>query len=99
MQRVKQFLEDQLNFELENFQLDSQLGKLELKTTAKWEEIDLIRLIETEDLLHASRKGKEDSSLDPITDEEGKVFDSFQDMNHATMLNIENAFKDVSIQN
>lgn len=32
-------------------------------------------------------------------EDEKKVFDSFLDMNHATMLNIENSFKDVALRN
>lgn len=98
--RVKQFAEDRLNFELENFQLDDGAAREQARGRGeRWEEQDIVRIIEAEDLLFASSKGKVDASMNENTEDEKKVFDSFLDMNHATMLNIENAFKDVETQN
>ena len=54
--------------------------------------------METEPLLHATR-GNDPLNAKPDLKEEEKVFDSFLDMTHATMLNIENEFKEVSLQN
>lgn len=97
-QRIKEFMLDKLNFEMENFQLDTLSKPEEKESTPKWEDLDLFALIENERLLYSTR----DNELGPSTSEledEKKVFDSFLDMNQATMLNIENSFKDVSLQN
>lgn len=78
-----------MNFELENFQLDDGAQRESARgKTERWEELDIVRIIETEDLLFASSKGKIDASMNENTEDEKKVFDSFLDMNHATMLNI-----------
>jgi hypothetical protein len=57
-------VEDKLNFELENFQLDDGTAKSENRVRLeRWEEQDICRMIEVEDLLFASNKGKADSNL------------------------------------
>lgn len=89
---------DKLNFEMENFQLDTGTNSQEKEPTPPWEDLDLFAFIEKEPLLYSTR-GNEAVPSGGELEEEKKVFDSFLDMNQATMLNIENSFKDVSLRN
>ena len=98
-------MEDGLNFELEHFQLQQPGPKLndknervERNSHGPWEEIDIIKMVETEKLLY-STNSDELMKVEPDLKDEEKVFDSFLNMNQATMLNIENSFKDVNFQN
>ena len=64
----------------------------------RWEDLDIIRIAEEERLLYSTNVD-ELGTLPSDPKEEEKVFDSFLNMSQATMLNIENSFKDVSTQN
>lgn len=59
-------MEDKLNFELENFQLDNPQSKLADKDnqTSIWEEMDIFKIIEEENLLYATRPNDQ-SILNP----------------------------------
>ena len=59
-------MEDKLNFELENFQLDNPQSKLADKDnqTSIWEEMDIFKIIDEENLLYATRPNDQ-SILNP----------------------------------
>ena len=58
VQRVKISITEGANFQLENFQLEASAAKPEPPPTVNWEQLDLLELIEKEELLYVSQKGR-----------------------------------------
>ena len=89
---VRDFMEDKLNFELQHFQLDQPFHKSMEKEKEKqvienWQQMDLIKYVQGEKLLFSTNTD-EMVSMPFDSKQQQKVFDSFLNMNQATMLNI-----------
>jgi hypothetical protein len=59
---------DKLNFELENFQLDTLPKQEDKELNTNWQELDLFELIETQRLLYSTRSSDYQPSASELED-------------------------------
>jgi hypothetical protein len=78
-ERVRAFIEDKKSFDIESFQIEEGVLKFETKSAfGTWEEIDLFKIIDTERLLLATEKGRNELEAEgSIEEDEKKIFDEF----------------------
>lgn len=99
--RIRQIVDNDALIDLENFQLETLEENESIfsdfieegEPKEGWEKLDLFKVIEKEEILLSTEKGMAENGEE--SQGENNIFDEYINMKQATMINIEEIFKDV----